>query len=222
MKLKLVLLTLLLMVGINKSFALSITIKIVASESDADIYQDGELMGKGTVMIKLISNTTSTIVVKKMGFFDSKELLHNNSHYPKPEKIITINLQKDDGFDASITTDIANNDIQVISKLAEEKTWKLISEIVYSYFDVVEITDKSSGYLRTAWTVTNFSNYTIRTRIIVRICSSENGLCYKVKLVSEKADQPNTSAKEDEKFKPWDRVLKKYSNFVQEIQSRVN
>jgi hypothetical protein len=41
------------------------------------------------------------------------------------------------------------------------------------------------------------------------------------KLVSEQAGQANASVKSDELFKEWDRVLKKYKEFIHEIQTRL-
>lgn len=37
-----------------------------------------------------------------------------------------------------------------------------MSQIVVTYFDTLEITDKTTGYLRTAWSVKTFPNNTIR------------------------------------------------------------
>lgn len=86
--------------------------------------------------------------------------------------------------------------------------------------DVVEVTDKETGYLRTAWQLQAFKQNTIRTRIIVKQ-SSENPLAFKIKVVSEESRRPRTSAKSDELYRDWDRVLRKYKDVITEVQSRL-
>jgi hypothetical protein len=47
-------------------------------------------------------------------------------------------------------------------------------------------------------------------------------LTYKIKLISEESKKPGTSVKSDELYREWDRVLHKYSNVIDELQSRMN
>ncbi len=47
-------------------------------------------------------------------------------------------------------------------------------------------------------------------------------LTYKVKLVSEESGAPGTSVKSDEKYREWDRVLRKFQNVIDELQSRLS
>jgi hypothetical protein len=105
--------------------------------------------------------------------------------------------------------------------MPEEDAWKLISMIITSYFDVIEVTDRETGYLRTSWVVQSFQQNTIRTRIIVKLGDTDP-LTYKIKLVSEESRHPGTSVKSDELYRDWDRVLRKYSGVIDELQSRVN
>ena len=50
---------------------------------------------------------------------------------------------------------------------------------------------------------------------------NSNPLSYKVKLVSEISEVPNASVKNDEQFKEWDRVLRKYKPVFSELESRI-
>jgi hypothetical protein len=54
----------------------------------------------------------------------------------------------------------------------------MISHLVTSGFDVIDVTDKTSGYMRTGWVVKNFNSSVIRTRMIIKECSS-SPLVYK-------------------------------------------
>ncbi len=129
-------------------------------------------------------------------------------------------MQPDDAYDASVQTDIANIDIEIKTSLEEIQAWKLLSQIITTHFDVIEITDRETGYLRTSWVVQSFMQNTIRTRIIVKLGNS-NPLAYKVKLVSEESRVPGTSVKSDELYREWDRVLRKYENIIGEMRARL-
>jgi hypothetical protein len=89
------------------------------------------------------------------------------------------------------------------------------------FFDVLETADKASGYMKTAWVVQSFNGATIRTRVFVKTSSSDSGVKYKIKIASEYAEKVGATAKDDELFKAWDRVLKKYSRLIPELQSRL-
>jgi hypothetical protein len=129
-------------------------------------------------------------------------------------------MRRDDSYDASIQLDIANIDMEIRTNKPYDDAWKLLNQIVVSYIDAIEITDKETGYIRTSWEVQSYTQNTIRTRIIVKL-GSEDPLSFKIKLVSEISRQPLTSVKADELFREWDRVLRKYANLNSEIQSRL-
>ncbi len=213
----------LLMVAVlisTQTFALKKKVTISASQNDADIYVDGQLMGNGQLDVVILNNSCVTVNVVKTGYLVEQLTFCNKKSASKPPKTYYVEMRRDDAFDASIQTDIANVDINLSSNKSEEETWKLISQIIMSYFDVIEVTDRETGYLRTSWVVQTFKQNTIRTRVIVKLGSS-NPLTYKVKLVSEQSGRAATSVKSDELFKEWDRVLRKYQSVLDELQNRL-
>ena len=213
----------LLMVAVlisTQTFALKKKVTISASQNDADIYVDGQLMGNGQLDVVILNNSCVTENVVKTGYLVEQLTFCNKKSASKPPKTYYVEMRRDDAFDASIQTDIANVDINLSSNKSEEETWKLISQIIMSYFDVIEVTDRETGYLRTSWVVQTFKQNTIRTRVIVKLGSS-NPLTYKVKLVSEQSGRAATSVKSDELFKEWDRVLRKYQSVLDELQNRL-
>ena len=140
---------------------------------------------------------------------------------PRPPKSYYLELKPDDAYNASIQTDIANVDIELVcNTTTKDKAWRLINQIVLSHFDVIEMTDKETGYIRTAWSLQSFLQNSIRTRVIVKQTNDEPTV-FKVKLVSEQSGLPLTSVKSDQLFREWDRVLRKYSNIISELQARV-
>ena len=196
-------------------------IELGTSESDAEIFINGKLIGKGTTVVTVPSDDCVTVIAKKVGFLTERIEFCNKKKMTKPPKTYYIEMKRDDAYDASIQTDIANVDIEMkVTQMDKDKAWKLVNQIVLSYIDVIEMTDKETGYLRTAWSLKTFRQNTVRTRIIVKESSSDP-LVFKVKLVSEAAGIAMASVKSDELYKEWDRVLRSYSDVIGEFQARV-
>jgi hypothetical protein len=199
------------------------TVTFTSSEKDASIYVDGKSMGNGQSQgIKMNSNQCVNVKVEKTGFIPQSLEYCNQKTLPGAKVTKYIELQKDDAYDASILNDYANKDFEVeISKsFTEEEAWKIVSSIVTNYFDNLEMADKATGYLKTSWQSKSFQRITVRTRIIVKQSGLEP-LKYKLKLVSEFANTPNQSVKDDDRFKEWDRILRTYEPIISEFQTRL-
>jgi hypothetical protein len=131
-------------------------------------------------------------------------------------------MKRDDALEASIKTDQANVDFAVVvnPQLDATNSWKLTTQIVTDYFDAIEVSDKETSYLRTAWSIQTFEQNTIRTRLIIKLGNS-NPLTFKIKLVSEASGVAGTSVKADEQFREWDRILRKYQNIISDFTTRL-
>ena len=197
------------------------TILISCSETDAAIFSNGIKVGTGQAEIIVLGSSCVTINIKKTGFLEVEETICNKKGFPKPPKTKYFEMITDPTFDASVQTDMANTDIEVklSDSRTEVETWKIMNQIITGYFDVIEIADRETGYLRTAWNLQSFDNATIRTRFIVKIGTLEP-LSYKVKLVSEIAEA-GTSVKSDHRYTEWDRVLRSYETIIDQITSRL-
>lgn len=202
------------------AFAGKKKVNISCSEQDAEIYVNGEQMGRGNFLLVIPSYANATVTIKKTGFFTETVTFFNTPGNPKPPKSYHFKMFKDDAYEASVQTDIANLDLEIKTTRSEDDAWMLLNSIVLNYIDVIEVTDKETAYLRTAWQVQNFSKATIRTRVIIKM-GNKSPLSYKMKLVSEIAHSPNVSPKEDQMYKEWDRVLRKYEGVVSELPSRL-
>ena len=213
-----VFLTLFFLFIVNAAFG--IVIEVTASESDAKIYANGVLIGTGKVKIEVMYNECVKVVVEKVGYISIERTYCRGKGIPFPPEKDFFKLEIDDAFNSSISTNIANTDIEVKTDKTELEAWRTLSQIITSYFDVIEVTDKETGYLRTAWIGQGFAAGVTRTRLIVKLSSSEP-LVYKVKLVSEYSKNAKTSIRADEAFREWDRVLRKYENIISEMQSRM-
>lgn len=207
-------------IGTNKVTLSKKKVTISVSEADAEIWVNGRLIAKGNAEIKVGRNECANVSIRKVGFVEEDLQICNNSSTTW-EKSKFFDLQRDASYDASVQTDLANVDIELIVNTMDKDTaWQLINRIVLNYIDVIEMTDKETGYLRTAWSLKAFSSNTVRTRIIVKESNSDP-LVFKAKLISESSGQPLTSVKSDELYKEWDRVLRSYSDLISEFQARI-
>lgn len=202
------------------AFAGKKTIELSTSETDAEIIVDGRMLGKGYVKIIIPKDVCVTVYIVKTGFLTETMEFCNQKYRAEPPKKYFVKMTRDDAYDASVLTDIANVSIELRTEREELEAWRLISQIVTSYFDIIEITDRETGYLRTSWVIKSYKQNTIRTRLLITL-GQIDPLMYKVKLISEESKTAGTSVKSDEKFKEWDRVLRKYESVIEELKARL-
>lgn len=189
-------------------------VTISCSEQDAQIFVDELLVGNGSTKITVKKGECINVKITKIGFVTIEKNYCNKKGDSFPEKDF-IKLEVDEAYTSSISTQIANIDITLKVNAQSADTWKVLNNVILSYFDVIELTDKETSYLRTAWAIQTFNSVTVRTRLIVK--SDPNG--YKVKLVSEVSN--SARPKTDESFQEWNRVLRKYENVIIDLQSGV-
>lgn len=190
----------------------------INTEVDAKIFVDGKQISVTSTQIKVEPYATVNVRVEKIGFITQERNYVNDDKHELP-KTDYIQLEKDDAYESSLMTDLANRDIDIRTGHNEDESWKLIARIITNNFDVIQISDKATGYMCTAWVVKNFKSATTRTRLIIKTASSDP-LVYKAKLISEIAPS-GTSSSHDENFRSWDRVLRSFENVVPELQSRL-
>ncbi|UOE41689.1 hypothetical protein MTP09_03355 [Chryseobacterium suipulveris] len=195
---------------------------INASESDAQIIVNGQNVSSGSYNLKLDKHQCYKVKAQKSGFLRYEVDVCGKKAGPEPPKSIYFEMKPDDAEEASVKTDQANIDfaIEVNKDLNVNDAWKLTNQIVTDYFDAIEVADKETSYLRTAWSVQTFAQNTIRTRLIIKLAKSDP-LTFKVKLNSEQSGAAGTSVKADEQFRDWDRILRKYRNVINDFSTRL-
>ena len=190
----------------------------ISTESGSSFFVDGNQV-TAPAKIKIPKYATVNVRVEKVGFVTEIRNYENNGLNIIP-KTDFIQLSKDEAYENSFVTNLANQDIDIRPARGQDESWLLLNRIVTGSFDVIAIMDKATGYMATAWSAKAFNSGVVRTRLIVKT-SSSNPLEYKAKLVSEIAP-PGTSVNSDESFRRWDRVLRTYENVVPDLQSRLN
>ena len=194
-------------------------VKITVTPSDAKIYVDGTFKADGVYTASFKKSDEFIVVkVEKTGYVT----LETKFFYDDKRKAVSYTIKEDESLNNSIISSNANQDftMSVNSKYDEDSAWKMINQVVLSYFDEIKTSDKVSGYLQTAWVYQRFpeSKIQVRTRITVKESASEDGLAYKVKVSSEIA---NINTNVEDGFQNWGRILKKYDSFISEFQSRL-
>ena len=194
----------------------------INTNSDShNIFISGQLVGQGSVAgIKIPKNECITVQVSGTAYITEVKKFCRQKGMPKMQKTEYITLARDESFDATFSTDLANNDIVVNPRGSNlDEVWVNAVRLVVENFDALEVNDNNVNYLRTSWVVDTFDEFTIRTRLIARV-SGENPIEVRFKIVSERA-RGQVSPRDDERFRAWQRIMRKYEGLIEEIQSRL-
>ena len=195
-------------------------VSIRTTPADASIKVDGRVMGNGEYKARIPFGQCVEVIVEKSGYVASSKNYCNEDNVQPPPSADHVILSLDEAFTSSVQSDQANLNFTIETSKPEQDAWKILSQITMNYFDNIELADRETGYIRTAWNVNNFKDNTIRTRIIVKQADIAP-LKYTIKLVSEFSGKARTSVKEDQLFFPWDRILNTYKDVISEFQSRM-
>ncbi|WP_425637130.1 PEGA domain-containing protein [Algoriphagus yeomjeoni] len=201
-------------------------VKITTNPNDAIIEIGGKTVGTGSYDLKVPKNGNVEIRVKKDGYVRYVKNYYNQANMQEPPVTDFIEMNVDEAYTSSVSSDLANVRITVPvnTALTPEEAWRILSSIITRYFDILETVDFNTGYLTTSWQVENFQSSIIRTRVIVSSGGNSDQLAYAIKLISQEAyldGQNQVTVKDDEKFEDWARILKKYEGLIEEVQARL-
>jgi hypothetical protein len=197
-------------------------VTVTTSPQTAKIYVDGMLMGTGKVVVKVPKNSCVTVDVKLDGYIQETRTYCDKKGITDPPSSEYIQLQEDEAFSSSTESNIANTEVQlnVNPNKSKDEAWKIIVGVVLEKFDDLENSDEKTGYLRTSWVGMSFKSNTLRTRFIVKQ-SSDSPLVFRAKFVSEASGKPGCPYNADEQYKAFNRILKKYDGFLDELTTRL-
>jgi len=197
-------------------------VMVMTSPDDVSISIKGRFVAKGAFSVKVPKGECVEVTAEKEGALPVRKNYCNQDNAPALPAIDTLKLDIDETFTSSSPADFVNinNIVDINPAIKDVDAWKIMSQIVMTNFDVIEVTDKATGYLRTAWNVKSFSNNTIRTRIIVKVADSST-LKYVVKLCSEASGKSRSNPNDDSLYSEWNRVLEPYKNIVSDLQTRL-
>jgi hypothetical protein len=197
-------------------------VTITTSPQEARIYVNGVLKGKGKIQLNIPRKECVTVEVRLEGFVQEIRTYCNKRNEANPHKDY-IQLQADEALTSSTPSNYVNNEtlLSVKSTKTREDAWSYIYSSVLNTFEDIDLNDARAGYLRTAWIGNSFKNNTVRIRIIIRQ-TSDDPLAYKIKFTSEESGKPGTPVNNaDGLYKPFNRMLKKYDQFIEELMAKL-
>lgn len=189
---------------------------IHVTPDNAKIYMGGIEVGSGSYELTMKRQDFVVLRLSAPGYID-KTIRINKSD---KRNTYSFTLEEDDSWNASeINSDLANKTmtIKVGKDLTPDEVWKRLGYYISESFPDLQTNDKSQGWIRTAWSIQTFNYVTIRTRLEVKEVPGMDVITYKVTLSSEWA--PRDCGLDDQCFKKWDRILKRYSQCVQDLQN---
>ena len=202
--------------------AYSQKITITTTPQTAKIYVNGVAMGAGQLVVTVPSKACVTVEIREEGSIPEIRTYCRKKGISAPPKADYFQLQPDESYTSSLQSDIANNEIVLNVKKGRTRddAWKIIVATVLGKFDVLENNDEKSGYLRTSWVGSTFKTNTVRMRVIIKL-STDDPLSYKIKFISEYSGKSGTAFNADEQYHPFNRILKKYDGFLEELSTKL-
>lgn len=205
-------------------------LKISVVPSDAQISVDGNYVGDGVVEVTLDKSDFIAIKLEKEGY-----LTQENKFYRSDKRnAISYTMRPDKFWEASVPSGLVNKFFSVKvspdyytkdknGKIDPDRAWKLIHQILLNYFDEMQTTDLSSGFIQTPWEYERFSEsrQAVRTRVTVKQSGiSEDELVFQIKISSEEA--PLVGMSNESSYREVVRILKKFEPLISEFQSRLS
>jgi hypothetical protein len=192
---------------------------IYVTPDDAKIILGGIEVGTGSYELTIGKQDFVVLRLTAPGYMEKTVRIN------KADKSTTYNfrLEEDDSWNASeVSSDLANKSmtVTVTKKISPDEIWKRINYYTSETFPDMQINDKSSGWLRSAWAFQKFKYATVRTRIEIKEVPGLDQLTYKVTLQSEITGKQNCL--DDQCFVQWNRVLKRYKKAVEDLLNSLN
>jgi hypothetical protein len=197
------------------------SITVTSTPQTAKIYVNGVVMGSGNLQVSVPFGECVTVEVKEDGYIPEVRDYCKKKGLAAP-KSDYFKLQVDESYTSTIQSDIANKELvlNVKNGRSKEDAWKIIVSTILGKFDVLEMNDEKSGYLRTSWVGKIFKANTVRMRVIIKQ-STDDPLSYKIKFISEYSGRSGTPFSADEQFAAFERILKTYDGFLDEITTKL-
>lgn len=182
---------------------------------NASIFIGGTEVGQGTYNLTIGKQDFVILRLSAPGYIDKMVKIYKSDK----AKSYSYTLEEDEAWGASeVNSDLANKPmtIKIEKNISRDEVWKRLNYYISEAFPDMQISDKSVGWIRTAWAIQSFKYSTIRTRIEVKEIPGMEPLTFKVRLESEYANRD--CGLDDQCFRKWDRVLKRYNQAVSDLQ----
>lgn len=211
--------------GINATiYAQKVTIH--AEPSNATISIDGAEVGVGSYTVKFGRKVDFYIVkVSAPGYLTKTFRLMKSN----PNKTVLYKLFPDEALQNSSGSDdagmdMANKWFEITcsndnNNLNDIEIWKRLTGVALNYFDNFEVRDMTTGWLRSSWKSTTFTNQVVRTQLEIRTVNiNDDEKTFKVRISSEIRDITQGT----HNYVKYNRVLNQYVSLIDELQTSIS
>lgn len=206
-------------------FALSLfsrDVKIVVEPETARIFIDGQFYGEGVITVKAPKkNDFISVRAECPGYEDLNVKVYGSDK----RKAISYKMKKDFTAVYTVKTGLVNKFFSVnvspefytvdeSGNVDSEKAWKLIHQILLNYFDEIQTSDMTSGFVQTPWKVYTWPELEMhyRTRVTVKQTSLDENLTFQIKVSAEEGQTY---------WRETDMISKELEPMISEFQSRL-
>ena len=132
--------------------------KITVIPSEAKIYVDGQYVADGSYVLQFDKKNEVYVIKLECEGYATKENLRVLRSDTRNAIVYT--LKKDDALEGSVASELANRyfTIRVRENIDEAQAWKLLTQTLLNYYDEIKTSDRSSGFMNTAWGLSDFSD----------------------------------------------------------------
>ena len=199
---------------------------ISVAQVGAKVFADGKLAGvvakETPVKITVHKGKPISVRITCDGYMDVQGNIDFN------DKDINYDLgsmPEDEAYNATDhkSSDIANTNIPIKVRPDMDRDAALRTMMYYitNNFRNLDVNNYEAGWIRTKWNIDKFSTMQIRTRIELKQAPSDgDGLLKFDLLIESQKAAPNVEAN-DQNFKDWNLVLKKYKKISEDIRKSV-
>ena len=204
-------------------------IKVTAEPKEAAIYIDNVFSGNGfgEFTCPKKKNTVVMIRIEADGF----RTVNSRFYGGDKREVLSFKLVPDGFIMGTISSGAVNKffTIEVAPQYYSKKednsydtkaAWKMLHQIILNYFDEIETTDFSSGYIQTPWKYSKFSmtEKQVRNRVTIRDISTTDMVAFQIKVSSEVGTSKFGKTSE---YVEIERIPKDFEPLIQELQTRI-
>ena len=193
---------------------------IVVIPEDADISINNEIVAKGKYDVYFEQRDKILVTLSRIGYeTESYWLLKSD-----PNQTVPYELEKDEAYENSeggeSASQYANKWVPLVIRkgLSEDEAWLRMISIVRDYFEQIEKTDKSSGWIKTFPAIAPYKKSDVRTTLEIVPSFSTGEKIYRVRLSFEKRKKNSG----DEGWSTYDRLMKQYKDVIPNLLNSVS
>ena len=204
-------------------------IKINVQPQEAAIYIDNSFIGYGYGVFSRPKKKKQVAIIRVE--CDEYSTVHSKFYGADERNSISFTLMQDGFYRGSASSGLVNRYMTIIlndkyynidkeGKIDVSDAWKLLHQIILSYFPEIEITDAFGGFMQTPWKYKSYlsSSKQMRNRLTVRDITTPDRVAFQIKLSSEVAGQ---HAARHGEFEEIDRLPKELEPLLEELQTRM-